>query len=132
MSVLPFSILEMFCSTMSMFTSASATARNNLGGVARVIGDSDDGHPWPHCGRVATPVRMGSSMGMSLIDPVTTVPGLSEYDERTCTGMFVAAGRIPRCEASVPWAPQAGHLEHLLEGDRVQFGGRWGRSAGRR
>lgn len=27
-------------------------------------------------------------MGMSLIDPVTRVPGLSEYDERTCTGML--------------------------------------------
>jgi hypothetical protein len=30
MSVLPSSTLEMFCNTMSMFTSASATARNTL------------------------------------------------------------------------------------------------------
>ena len=34
----------------------------------------------------ATPVRMASSTGLSSIDPVTSVPGLSEYDDRTCIG----------------------------------------------
>ena len=34
----------------------------------------------------ATPVRMASSMGMSSIDPLTSVPGLSEYDDRTWIG----------------------------------------------
>jgi len=66
----------------------------------------------------ATPVRMGSSMGMSLIDPVTTVPGLSEYDERTWTGMFVAAGVFHTAKHQHLGAAGR-HLEHLLEGNGV-------------
>ena len=59
----------------------------HLGRVPRDVGQPDDGHLG-----LAAVVRdtgqEGVSMGMSLIDPTTTVPSLSEYDDRTCTGML--------------------------------------------
>ncbi|CFS35214.1 Uncharacterised protein [Mycobacterium tuberculosis] len=87
MSVLPSSTLETFCSTMSMLTSASATALNTLAAYPGMSG-SPTMVTLASLRSCATPVRMGSSMGTSLIDPTTTVPGLSEYDDRTCTGIL--------------------------------------------
>ena len=85
MSVLPSSTLETFCSTMSMLTSASATARNTLAAYPGMSGIPTT-VTLASLRSCATPVRMASSMGMSLIDPMTKVPGFSEYDDRTWTG----------------------------------------------
>ena len=59
---------------------------------------------------------------MSLIDPTTTVPSLSEYDDRTCTGNVVAAGVFHAAQHQHLGAAGR-HLEHLLERDGVQLAG---------
>ncbi|SKV10406.1 Uncharacterised protein [Mycobacteroides abscessus subsp. abscessus] len=67
---------------MSMLISASATARNTLAAYPGTSGmPTTVTLASPRS--CATPVRIASSTGMSSIDPLTIVPGLSVYDERT-------------------------------------------------
>ena len=85
MSVRPAPSWLMFCSTMSMLISASATVRKIRAAMPGVSGT-----PMTvilaserSC---ATPVMIACSTGISSIEPVTSEPGLSLYELRTRSG----------------------------------------------
>ena len=85
MSVNVSPVREMFCSTMSMLMSASATVRKIRAAMPGVSGTpttvilaSDRS--------CATPVMIAFSKGISSIEPVTSDPGLSLYELRTRSG----------------------------------------------
>ena len=104
-SVLPVFRCEMFCSTMSMLMSTSATARKmraaNPGwsGTPTTVTLASD----RSC---ATPVRTACSTLSSSMDPTIVVPGWSVYDERTRSGTPSrrAYSTARRCST---FAPQA-------------------------
>ena len=119
MSVLPVCRCETFCSTMSMSISASATTRKmraakpGWSGTPITVTLASD----RSC---ATPVRIGLFHGEG---PRSTrrsiVPGLSLYDERTCSGHAVATGVLD-ARSVQHLRPARGHLEHLLVGDGLE------------
>ena len=85
MSVRPETVLDTFCSTMSMSISASATTRK-----IRAATPAWSGTPvtvtLASDRSCATPVIIACSTGMSSTEPDTIVPGLLVYDERTWIG----------------------------------------------
>jgi hypothetical protein len=78
--------VETFCTIMSMLLSAAAT-------VAKIFAASPGSSGTPtivilaSLRSCATPVIRACSTGRSSIEPVTIVPGLDVYDERTWMGM---------------------------------------------
>ena len=82
----PVPSVETFCTIMSMLLSAAATVGEDARGLAGLVGHADDRDL-----RFAAVVRDAGDEGLlhgkSSIEPVTMVPGLVEYDERTWIGM---------------------------------------------
>ncbi len=102
--------------TMSMLTSASATALNTLAAYPGCRAQARRWSPGPRCGRGATPAVDG--LPCSLIDP-TAVPGLSE--QRPDAPEYYGGERSPRSAASAPLGAAGRHLEHF-EGHGVELG----------
>ena len=84
-SVRPVPPVDTFCTIMSMLISASASAWKiaaawpGLSGTSTTVTFTSE----RSC---ATPAMIACSTVRSSIDPVTRVPFLVEYDERTCSG----------------------------------------------
>ena len=82
----PVAAADTFCTIMSMLISASATARKiaaawpGLSGTPTTV-------ILASLRSCATPEMIACSMSRSSIEPVTSVPGSCENDDRTRTGM---------------------------------------------
>ena len=101
----PVPSVDTFCTIMSMLISAAATVWK-----IRAASPGSSGTPtiviFASLRSCATPVMSACSTGRSSIDPVTMVPVLVEYDERTWIGSpdRRAYSTLRRCST---FAPQA-------------------------
>ncbi len=84
-SVRPVPPVEMFCTIMSMLISAAASSRKIAAASPGLSGTSTT-VTLTSLRSCATPLMIACSTDSSSIDPWTMVPGLVEYDERTCIG----------------------------------------------
>ena len=106
---------------MSMLISASATVAK-----MRAAAPGSSGTPtiviFASLRSCATPVMSACSTGSSSIDPVTMVPVLFEYDERTWIGDAGPARVLDAAQVQHLGAA-GGQLQHLLVGDLLDVTG---------